>query len=186
MKRVYSRKKKDPSKSETKTSQKPKGFKTKKDIPALVKRLGLENLKFSRGARTRKKILGRGSGSGHGKTSTRGSKGQTSRSGRHFYLGFEGGQVPLIRKIPKRGFSNLKFKKTFQIVNLKDIVRLRDNIIGPELMKQTGLVEKSEGLIKVLGEGEISSPVTVRAHAFSKSAKDKIEKAGGKVELINA
>lgn len=161
--------------------------KIKKDKAPLIERLiGLENLRPPKGARTKKKILGRGPSSGHGKTSTRGSKGQTSRAGRHFYLGFEGGQVPLIRKVPKRGFSNLKFKECYQVVNIKDLQRLKKTVIDPETLEKEGLIKNKDKFIKILAEGEMSQPFTVKAHAFSKKAKELIEKSGGKVEVINA
>ena len=95
--------------------------------------IGLHNLKAPKGAHKKRRILGRGPGSGHGKTSTRGSKGQTSRAGRHFYLGFEGGQTPLIRRIPKRGFTN-RFKKEYQIVNLNQLNKIKEPAISPELL----------------------------------------------------
>lgn len=146
---------------------------------------GLEKLKSPYGGHTKKKLLGRGSSSGHGKTSTRGSKGQTSRSGRHFYRGFEGAQIPFIKKIPKRGFSNFKFRKKYQIVNIKDLIGLAGNRIDPQLLEARGLIVKKESLVKILGEGELNIPIAVSAHAFSKSAKEKIEKAGGQIEVIN-
>ena len=146
---------------------------------------GLHNIKAPAGAHKKRKYLGRGPSSGHGKTSTRGSKGQTSRAGRHFYLGFEGGQSPLIRRFPKRGFTSV-FKKVYQIINLRDLSRIKETFIGPELLEECGLIKNREKLIKVLGEGEMKAAVTVKAHAFSKQAIDKIKKAGGTVETINA
>ena len=145
---------------------------------------GLHNLKAPQGAHKKKKLLGRGSSSGHGKTSTRGSKGQTSRAGRHFYLGFEGGQSPLIRRMPKLGF-NPPVKKEFQLVNLKDLNKLKDAVVTPELLEIKGLISDKSKLIKVLGDGEIKHALTVQAHAFSKRAGQEIEKAGGKIEIIN-
>lgn len=145
--------------------------------------LGLHNLKIPRGMRKSKKILGRGSSSGHGKTSTRGSKGQTSRAGRDFYLGFEGGQMPLIRKIPKRGFTSI-FKKEYQIVNLKDLNRLKEINISPALLEEKGLIKDKDKLVKILGEGEIKNPLVISTHAISKSAAEKINSAGGKVEIL--
>lgn len=145
---------------------------------------GLHNLKPAAGSHKHRKILGRGSGSGHGKTSTRGSKGQTSRSGKHLYLGFEGGQSPLIRKIPKRGFSG-RYKE-YQIVNLEDLAKIKDKIITPALLEERGLIKDQENLIKILGDGEISEALTVSAHAFSKKAQDKIKNAGGTIEVLNA
>lgn len=145
---------------------------------------GIHNLKASRGAHKKRKILGRGSGSGHGKTSTRGSKGQTSRSGRDFYPGFEGGQMPLIRRIPKRGFTS-KFKKEYQIVNLSDLKRIKGALISPEALEKEGLIKDKSRLIKILGDGEIKTPVNIQVHAISKNALEKIKSAGGTVELIH-
>lgn len=147
--------------------------------------IGMHNLKAPKGAHKKKKLLGRGSGSGHGKTSTRGSKGQTSRAGRHFYLGFEGGQSPLIRRMPKRGFTS-KFKKEFQIINLDGLNRIKEQTINPELLEKYGLIKDKNKLVKILGNGEIKNPISVQAHAVSKKAFDKIKNAGGTVELINA
>lgn len=162
-----------------------KEAKVEAEEPSSVQTVGLHNIKMPVGACHRKKILGRGSSSGHGKTSTRGSKGQTSRAGRHFYLGFEGGQMPLIRKIPKRGFTNISFKKEYQVVNIKDLTGIKGAVITPELLQNLGVIRDGHGLVKILGEGEIKNPVTVQAHAFSRSAQDKIKNAGGKIELIN-
>ncbi|MDD5166943.1 MAG: 50S ribosomal protein L15 [Candidatus Omnitrophica bacterium] len=147
-------------------------------------KLGMHNLKVPRGAHKPKKLLGRGSGSGHGKTSTRGSKGQTSRAGRHFYLGFEGGQSPLIRKMPKRGFTNI-FRKEYQIVNLRDLKLIKESTINPETLKKSGLIQNKEKPVKVLADGEIKTPITLQVHAISKKAVDKIKNSGGKVEIIN-
>jgi len=149
-----------------------------------VSLLSLHNLKAPFGAHKKRKILGRGPGSGHGKTSTRGSKGQTSRAGRHFYLGFEGGQSPLIRKMPKRGFVS-NFKKSYQIVNLDDLARIKETTITPRLLKENGLIRDESALIKILGKGSIKNPVIIQAHAFSKRASAEITGAGGKVEIIN-
>ncbi|MFH0826934.1 MAG: 50S ribosomal protein L15 [Candidatus Omnitrophota bacterium] len=145
----------------------------------------LSNLRAPKGSHKRRKILGRGSGSGHGKTSTRGSKGQTSRSGRDFYAGFEGGQTPLIRRIPKRGFTN-KFKKEYQIVNLDDLGRIKEANITLELLEARGLIKDKTRLVKVLGDGKIQSAVTVQAHAFSKRAAQEIKNAGGQTQVIHA
>jgi len=146
--------------------------------------VALHNLKRPFGSHKKRKYLGRGSGSGHGKTSTRGSKGQTSRAGRHFYLGFEGGQSPLIRKMPKRGFVS-NFKKTYQTVNLEDLNRIKDAVVTPQLLKDNGLIRDERALIKILGNGSIKSPLTIQAHAFSKRAAAEIVSAGGKTEIIN-
>lgn len=145
--------------------------------------VSLYNLKRPFGSHKKRKYLGRGSSSGHGKTSTRGSKGQTSRAGRHFYLGFEGGQSPLIRKMPKRGFVS-NFKKTYQIVNLADLNSIKETTITPLILKEKGLIRNESALIKVLGNGSIKNAVTVQAHAFSKRASSEIVSAGGKAEKL--
>jgi large subunit ribosomal protein L15 len=165
------------------TLKKKKLPKVELEKPRLV---GLETLRRPPGANTRRKMLGRGPGSGHGKTSTRGHKGQTSRPGRHFYLGFEGAQIPLIKRIPKRGFSNTRFKIRYQIVNLKDLNTIKDpTIIDPKFLAEKGFIKSKADLIKILGSGEIAVSLEVKAHAFSRSAREKIEKAGGKIEIIN-
>lgn len=146
--------------------------------------VALHNLKRPFGAHKKRKYLGRGPGSGHGKTSTRGSKGQTSRAGRHFYLGFEGGQSPLIRKMPKRGFVS-NFKKTYQIVNLKDLNTIKEAVVTPQTLKDNGLIRDEGALVKILGSGSVKNPVTIQAHAFSKRASSEIIAAGGKAEIIN-
>lgn len=146
--------------------------------------LGLNNLKAPFGSHKRKKILGRGTSSGHGKTSTRGSKGQTSRSGKHKYLGFEGGQSPLIRRIPKRGFTN-RFKKEYQLIHLDDLNIIKEQNINPQLLKEKGLIKDAARPVKILSDGEVKNPVTIQVHAASKKAFEKIKNAGGSVELIN-
>ncbi|MFZ2385051.1 MAG: 50S ribosomal protein L15 [Candidatus Omnitrophota bacterium] len=144
---------------------------------------GLHNMVVPRGAHKPKKLLGRGSGSGHGKTSTRGSKGQTSRAGRDFYAGFEGGQTPMIRRMPKRGFNNRRPVEV-QIVSLGMLFKLEDQTITPDIMAKKGLIKKTTLCVKVLSEGDVRKAVTIRAHAFSKQAIEKIEKAGSKAEII--
>jgi large subunit ribosomal protein L15 len=146
--------------------------------------VALHSLKRPFGSHKKRKYLGRGPKSGHGKTSTRGSKGQTSRAGRHFYLGFEGGQSPLIRKMPKRGFVS-NFRKTYQIVNLEDLNKIKETVVTPQLLKINGLIRDEGVLIKVLGNGSIKNALTVQAHAFSKRAASEIVAAGGKAEIIN-
>ncbi len=146
--------------------------------------VSLHNIKVPFGAHKKRKLLGRGPSSGHGKTSTRGSKGQTSRAGRHFYLGFEGGQSPLIRRMPKRGFVS-NFRKTYQIVNLNDLNSIKEVMITPQILKENGLIRNQSALIKILGSGGIKNPVTIQAHAFSKRAASEIVSAGGKAEIIN-
>lgn len=164
----------------------PKSAKPKaKAKKAEAQSFGLHNLKAPKGAARKKKLLGRGPGSGHGKTSTRGSKGQTSRSGRDMYLGFEGGQTPLIRRIPKRGFTSIT-GKNYQIVNLSDLNRIKEATINPEVLEAQGLIKDSSKPVKILGDGELKNAVTILAHAFSKSAATKIQKAGGKLEAITS
>ena len=169
--------------SQEKTPAKPKIRRVRIKSEAKTISFGLHNLSAPKGAHKGRKYLGRGSSSGHGKTSTRGSKGQTSRAGRHFYLGFEGGQSPLIRKMPKRGFRS-NFRNEYQIVNLNSLAKIKESIINPELLKVKGLIRDKNKLIKILGEGELKNAVTVSAHAFSKTAVEKIQKAGGKSEII--
>jgi len=145
----------------------------------------IEDLRPAEGSRKRKKRVGRGPGSGHGKTATRGHKGQKSRSGAGKGAGFEGGQMPMQRRLPKRGFKNYPFKLDFAIVNLRDIAKIEGvEEITPELMMDKGLIKKIKDGVKVLGDGEMSRAVTVKAHAFSESARTKIAAAGGKTEVI--
>ncbi len=142
-------------------------------------------LKPAPGAKKRRKIVGRGSGSGHGKTSTRGSNGQGARAGRDFYLGFEGGQSPLIRRIPKRGFTHLP-RIEYQLINLRNLARFhKDSVIDPKAMEDKGLIRNARQPVKILGDGQLDKPLTVVAHKFSKSALEKIEMAGGKAEVLN-
>jgi large subunit ribosomal protein L15 len=145
--------------------------------------IGLFNLKAPGGAHKAKRILGRGPSSGHGKTSTRGSKGQTSRAGRVTYTGFEGGQTPLIRRIPKRGFTS-NFRKEYQILNLKQLSKLKDKLVTPELLEEKGLIKDKARPVKILGDGEIKEAITLRAHAFSKQAQDKLKASGSSYEVI--
>ena len=147
--------------------------------------MALNTLISVKGAKKKKKLLGRGPGSGHGKTSTRGHKGQKSRSGRDFYMGFEGGQSPLIRRVPKRGFNHQK-QKQYQLVNIESLGRFaKDSVIDTGVLAESGLVKNSKGLVKILADGELTHSLIVKAHKFSQSAATKIEKAGGKVEIIN-
>jgi len=143
----------------------------------------LNELKPARGATKKPKRVGRGPGSGHGKTSTRGHKGHKQRSGFRVKRGFEGGQIPLVRRIPKRGFKNI-FKTDYEIVNVEILGKFEPNTeVTPELLKERGVV-KGKSKLKILGNGEISVPLKVRAHKFSKSAREKIVKAKGEVEQI--
>jgi large subunit ribosomal protein L15 len=144
--------------------------------------MNLSNIRAPKGSTEKVKRVGRGMGSGMGKTSARGHKGQHSRSGSSFMRGFEGGQMPLHRRVPKRGFTNI-FKKEFSIINLEKLASLGETSITLEVLKNAGLAKR--GLpVKVLGDGELKSALTVQAHKFSKSAQEKIEKAGGKVEVV--
>ena len=146
--------------------------------------LGLDRLSYSKGFKTRKKILGRGPSSGHGKTSGRGHKGQRSRSGGRKRPGFEGGQMPLIRRIPKRGFTNI-FRKEYAIVNLSSLNHFKkETEINPELLVKEGLVKKNKERIKILADGELKKSLTVKVHAVSENARKKIEAQGGKIQLI--
>jgi large subunit ribosomal protein L15 len=125
-------------------------------------------------------------GSGHGKTATRGSKGQRSRSGARMRPGFEGGQMPLQRRLPKRGFTNI-FKKQLALINLRDLAEFKpDEKVTPELLLARGLVKKLGDGLKILGDGELKAPLTISAHYFSKPALEKIQKAGGTAEVIPA
>ena len=130
------------------------------------------------------KRLGRGSATGQGCTSGRGHKGQRSRSGKGIRRSFEGGQMPLIRRVPKRGFFNL-FRTDYEIVNLSDIARKDlDGEITPEVLKTTGLIKNSGMKVKILGMGKVAKALNIKAHSFSKSAREKIEKVGGTIEEI--
>jgi large subunit ribosomal protein L15 len=125
-------------------------------------------------------------GSGHGKTATRGSKGQRSRTGARVRPGFEGGQMPLHRRLPKRGFTNI-FKKHYAVVNLRDLQDLTpEETITPELLIQRGYLKELRDGLKILGEGELKAALKIAAHRFSKSAREKIQKAGGTAEVIPA
>lgn len=145
----------------------------------------LHELKSNPGARTKRKRVGRGTSSGMGKTSTRGHKGQWARSGGGVRLGFEGGQNPLFKRLPKRGFTNERFAKQFAIVNLESLNAFEaGTVVTPELLLESRLVRELLDGIKVLGNGELTVKLTVQAHAFSESAKAKIEAAGGLAEVI--
>ncbi len=144
----------------------------------------LHELRSAPGSRGKGKRVARGQGSGHGKTACRGAKGQKSRSGGKISPAFEGGQMPLQRRLPKRGFRNI-FRKEYAVLNLRDLDRFGDiSVIGPEEMKGAGLIGKRDNLIKILGVGEVQRVITVRAHKISKAARQKIEAAGGKIEVI--
>ncbi|MEE8328680.1 MAG: 50S ribosomal protein L15 [Thermodesulfovibrionia bacterium] len=145
----------------------------------------LSDLSPMRGSRKKKKRVGRGPGSGHGKTSCRGHKGQKSRSGGGTRPGFEGGQMPLHRRLPKRGFRNI-FKKQYAIINLKVLNEISDPVITPEVIIEKGFIKSIKDGVKILGVGEIKKPLNVKAHAFSASAKEKILKSGGSAEIIKS
>lgn len=145
----------------------------------------LNELKYNEGSKKAIKRLGRGSSSGTGKTSGRGENGQKSRSGGGVRVGFEGGQLPLYRRLPKRGFSNALFKKEYAVINVSDLNMFEDGTeVTPELLKEMGIIKKELSGVKVLGNGEISKKLTVRANKFSAVAKEKIETAGGKAEVM--
>ncbi|MDI6790537.1 MAG: 50S ribosomal protein L15 [Thermodesulfobacteriota bacterium] len=144
----------------------------------------LHELKPSSGSKRKRKRVGRGEGSGHGKTACRGTKGQKARSGGGISPGFEGGQMPLQRRLPKRGFRNI-FRKDYTIINLRDLARCGDiSVIGLEEMKKAGLIKNRDALVKVLGMGEVQRALTVRAHRISEVARQKIESVGGTIEVI--
>ncbi len=144
----------------------------------------IEDLKPAAGSRKRKKRVGRGTGSGHGKTSCKGHKGQKSRSGGAKGPGFEGGQMPLQRRVPKRGFKNY-FTKEYAIVNLKDINKIEGlDTITAEILIDKGIIKDLKNGLKVLGEGELNRPITIKADAFSASALSKIAAVGGKAEVV--
>lgn len=145
----------------------------------------LHNLSNRPGAKHRVKRLGQGRSSGHGKTSTRGGKGQTARTGSSIRPGFEGGQMPLIRRIPKRGFNNAEFRIEYAIVNVEQLNSFDDGAeINPQLLIEKGILRSLLDGLKVLGGGELKKKLTVKAHGFSASAKEKIAKAGGQAQVI--
>ena len=144
--------------------------------------MNLSNIHAPKKATEKRKRVGRGMGSGMGKTSTRGHKGQRSRTGSRMIRGFEGGQMPLHRRLPKRGFTNI-FRKEYNIVSLERLAELGQSTINPDVLRKAGVI-KTKHPVKVLGDGELTVALTVSAHKFSKSAQEKITKAGGKVEVL--
>jgi large subunit ribosomal protein L15 len=147
----------------------------------------LHNLKPRPGAKHRRKRLGQGESSGHGKTSGRGGKGQTARSGSSIRIGFEGGQMPLIRRIPKRGFNNARHTTRYLPVNLEALNRFEDGArVDEAMLRAAGLANGRGAGIKILGDGELTRKLSVTAHAFSESAKSKIEAKGGSCEVVSA
>lgn len=145
----------------------------------------LHELKPAPGSRHRTKRVGRGMSSGHGKTSTRGHKGQWARSGGGVRPGFEGGQTPFFRRFPKRGFNNKRFAKVLATLNVSDLNHFEDGaVVTPEVLLEKRIVREPKDGVKVLGDGDLQVKLTVKAHAFSSSAKEKIEAAGGTAEVI--
>ncbi len=145
----------------------------------------LNELKAPPGANKRTKRVGRGPGSGHGKTSTRGHKGQKARSGASIRPGFEGGQMPLQRRLPKRGFNNAVFKKEYAIINVSDLNVFENGAdITPEVLQEAGMVKKVRDGIKLLGNGELEKKLNIKVHKVSKQAEEKVVARGGKVEVI--
>ena len=144
--------------------------------------MNLSTIRAPRKAAEKRKRVGRGMGSGMGKTSTRGHKGQWSRSGARLLRGFEGGQMPLHRRLPKRGFKNI-FREEYAVVNLDRLEAVGESEITPEVLRKAGVV-RSKKKIKVLGTGDLKSALTIKAHKFSQTAQDKITKAGGKFEVL--
>ena len=145
----------------------------------------LHELRPSEGAFKTSKRVGRGVASGHGKTSGKGHKGQNARSGGGVRPGFEGGQLPLFKRLPHRGFTNAMFKKEYATINVSDLEKFDNGaVITPELLKEMGILKKQLSGVKVLGNGELTKKITVKAHKFSKSAVEKIEAQGGKAEVI--
>ncbi|SHK35766.1 50S ribosomal protein L15 [Paramaledivibacter caminithermalis] len=144
----------------------------------------LHELKPNKGAVKNRKRLGRGTATGQGKTAGRGQDGQNSRSGGGVRPGFEGGQMPLYRRIPKRGFKN-PFRKEWTIVNIEDLNRFDEGtVVTPEILKEAGMIKKINDGLKILGDGQLKKKLTIKAHKFSQSAIEKIEAAGGKAEVI--
>ncbi len=143
----------------------------------------IEELRLPKGARHRPKRRGFGTGSGHGKTAGRGTKGQGARTGFSVPPWFEGGQMPLVRRIPKRGFHN-RYRIAYQVVNVRELERIEADVITPGILLKEKLVEKETSPVKILGEGEIKKPKRVVAHQFSAKAIEKIKKAGGTIEVI--
>lgn len=145
----------------------------------------LHDLKPAAGSTKQSKRVGRGVGSGHGKTSCKGHKGQKARSGGTKGAGFEGGQMPMQRRLPKRGFKNYPFTKEFAVVNLRDLSRIGDiDTITPDLLLERGIIKNIKDGVKILSLGEVARPLTVMANAFSSTAIDKINRAGGRAEVI--
>jgi large subunit ribosomal protein L15 len=144
----------------------------------------LNELKAPVGSNHRRKRIGRGEGSGHGKTSTKGNKGQRARSGGNIKPWFEGGQMPIQRRLPVRGFTNLS-RKEYTVINLDVLGQFSENtVVTPKLLKSVGIINKIKDGVKVLGNGELNVSLVIKAHSFSKSAETKIKEAGGRAEVI--
>ena len=145
----------------------------------------LHELSKVEGSTHRRKVVGRGPGSGHGKTSGRGEKGQKARSGGGVHIWFEGGQTPLYKRLPRRGFSNARFSTKYAVVNVSDLNRFKDGeVVTPELLIESGLVKKELNGIKILGNGTLEKKLTVKANRFTNRAIAKIEELGGTTEVI--
>ena len=145
----------------------------------------LHELEKNAGATQKRKIVGRGRGSGLGKTSGKGHKGQNARSGGGVRAVFEGGQTPLYRRLPKRGFNNARFETVYAVINVSDLNRFENGtVVSPALLKEVGLVKNQLDGIKVLGNGELTKKLTIQANKFSKTAVEKIEKSGSKIEVM--
>ena len=163
----------------------PRAKKTKaKKAPEIIISLG--GLKPAPGSRTRERRLGRGTSAGQGRTCGRGHKGQKARSGYSYKVGFEGGQMPLHRRLPKRGFTNAPLRKEYQIVNLKQLAAAFSSgqEVNPDSLFQQGLIAKAKLPVKLLGDGEVSAPLKIQVHAASASAQEKVKAAGGEVQLL--
>ena len=146
----------------------------------------LNELKPPAGSRKNRKRVGRGNGSGHGKTSGRGNKGQNSRSGGTHGRGYEGGQMPLQRRVPKRGFTNI-WKQTFALINLRDLVRFESGtVVDPAGLVEAGLIKRAGDRVKLLGQGQVDRPLTLKVHGVSAAARAAVEAAGGQVELLGS
>jgi large subunit ribosomal protein L15 len=145
--------------------------------------MNLSNLRAPKRANRNKKRIGRGMGSGTGKTSGRGHKGQGSRSGSSLMRGFEGGQMPLHRRMPKRGFTNI-FRTEYTVLNLDRLAEMGETELTYDRLRELGFLKRRNELLKILGNGEVSTAMTIHAHKFSKSAQEKIEKAGGRIVLL--
>lgn len=145
----------------------------------------LYNINKGENATQNRKRVGRGSSSGTGKTSGRGQKGQNARSGGRVRPGFEGGQTPLFRRLPKRGFTNARFKKEYAIINIDQLNSFKEGAqVTPEILKDMGLIKNQKDGLKILGQGKLEKKLNIKAHKYSKQAKEQIEKLGGKAEVI--